>query len=61
MNPSPGFKKASDTFYQMWFNLRNSNQSHLKGAIYNFVIVICVAAVIAVCLVLGKIFTCKFY
>lgn len=51
--PSPGFKKASDSFYQMWWNLKNMNQSPLKGAVYNLVIVIVVASIIAVCLVLG--------
>lgn len=52
--PSPaGFKKASDSFYQMWWNLKNTNQSSLKGALYNLVIIIAVASCIAVCLVLG--------
>lgn len=51
--PSPGFKKASDSFYQMWGTLKNVNQSPLKGAIYNLIIVIVVAAIVAVCLVLG--------
>lgn len=53
--PSPGFKKAaSDSFYQMWWNLKNNtNQTSLKGAVYNLVIVIVVASIVAVCLVLG--------
>lgn len=51
--PSPGFKRASDSFNQMWYNLKNVNQSSLKGALYNFVIVIVVASTVAVCLVLG--------
>lgn len=52
--PSPAtFKRASDSFNQMWYNLKNVNQSSLKGALYNFVIVIAVASIVAVCLVLG--------
>lgn len=51
--PSPSFRKATESFNHMWYNLRTGNQSALKGAMYNFVIVIVVAAVAAVCLVLG--------
>lgn len=51
--PSPGFKRASDSINQMWYNLKNVNQSSLKGALYNLVIVIVVASIVAVCLVLG--------
>lgn len=52
--PSPaGFQRASESFNQMWYNLKNANQSSMKGALYNFAIVIVVAAIVAVCLVLG--------
>lgn len=52
---SPVFKKASDSFYQLWGNLTSNvtQQSQLKSAVYNFVIVAVVAACAAVCLVLG--------
>lgn len=53
IRPSPGFKIATESFNQMWYNLKNVNQSSLKGALYNFVIVIVVASIVAVCLVLG--------
>lgn len=51
--PSPGFKKASDSFTQMWGSLKSANQSPMRGAVYNLVIVIVVGAILAVCLVLG--------
>lgn len=53
--PSPAFKKASDSFYQLWGNLKSNvtQQSQLRSAVYNFVIVAVVAACVAVCLVLG--------
>lgn len=51
--PSPSFRKATESFNHLWYNLRTGNQSALKGALYNFVIVAIVAAVVAVCLVLG--------
>lgn len=51
--PSPSFRRATESFNHLWYNLRTGNQSALKGAMYNLVIVIAVAAIIAVCLVLG--------
>lgn len=51
--PSPSFRKATESFNHLWYNLRSGNQSALKGAMYNLVIVIAVSAIIAVCLVLG--------
>lgn len=53
--PTPVFKKASDSFYQLWGNLKSNvtQQSQLRSAVYNFVIVAVVAACVAVCLVLG--------
>lgn len=51
MTNSPGFKKASDSLHQFWWNFKNTNQ--LKGAVYNLVIVIVVCAILAVCFVLG--------
>lgn len=53
--PTPVFKKASDSFYQLWGNLKSnvSQQSQLRSAVYNFVIVAVVVACVAVCLVLG--------
>lgn len=50
---NPSFRRATEGFNHLWYNLRTGNQSALKGALYNFVIVAVVAAVIAVCLVLG--------
>lgn len=53
--PSPAYKRATDSFYQLWGNIKQNvtQQSQLKGAIYNFVIVAVVASCVAVCLVLG--------
>lgn len=51
MTNSPGFKKASESLHQIWWNFKNTNQ--LKGAVYNLVIVIVVCAILAVCFVLG--------
>lgn len=53
--PSPVYKKATDSFYQLWGNIKNnvSQQSQLKGAIYNLVIAAVVASCVAACLVLG--------
>lgn len=53
--PSPAYKKATDSFYQLWGNIKNNvtQQSQLKAAVYNFVIVVVVASCVAVCLVLG--------
>lgn len=53
--PTPVFKKASDSFYQLWGNLKSnvSQQSQLRSAVYNFVIVAVVGACVMVCLVLG--------
>lgn len=52
---SPAYKRATDSFYQLWGNLKNNvtQQTQLKAAIYNFVIVAVVASCVAVCLVLG--------
>lgn len=50
---NPSFRRATEGFNHLWYNLRTGNQSALKGALYNFVIVAVVAAVVAVCLVLG--------
>lgn len=53
--PSPTYKRATDSFYQLWGNLKQNvtQQSQLKAAIYNFIIVAVVAACVAVCLVLS--------
>lgn len=53
--PSPAYKRATDSFYQLWGNIKQnvSQQSQLKSAIYNLVIAAVVASVIAACLVLG--------
>lgn len=51
--PSPSFRRATESFNHLWYNLRTGNQSAMKGALYNFVIVAVVAAVVAVCLVMG--------
>lgn len=53
--PSPAYKRATDSFYQLWGNIKNnvSQQSQLKGAIYNLVIAAVVGSVVAACLVLG--------
>lgn len=51
MTNSPGFKKASESLHQIWWNFKNTNQ--LKGAVYNLVIVIVVCSILAVCFVLG--------
>lgn len=53
--PSPAYKKATDSFYQLWGNLKSnmSQQSQLKSAVYNFVIIAVVAASVAVLLVFG--------
>lgn len=53
--PSPAYKRATDSFYQLWGNLKQNvtQQSQLKAAIYNFVIVGVFAACVAVCLVLS--------
>lgn len=53
--PSPAYKRATDSFYQIWGNFKQnvSQQSQLKGAIYNLVIASVVASVVAACLVLG--------
>lgn len=52
---SPAYKRATDSIYQLWGNLKNNvtQQTQLKAAIYNFVIVAVVASCVAVCLVLG--------
>lgn len=53
--PSPAYKKATDSFYQLWGNLKSNmtQQSQLKAAVYNFVIIAVVASSVAVCLVFG--------
>lgn len=53
--PSPAYKRATDSFYQLWGNIKQnvSQQSQLKSAIYNLVIAAVVASVVAACLVLG--------
>ncbi|XP_031616738.1 transmembrane protein 245 isoform X2 [Contarinia nasturtii] len=53
--PSPAYKRATDSFYQIWGNIKQnvSQQSQLKAAIYNLVIALVVASVVAACLVLG--------
>lgn len=53
--PSPAYKRATDSFYQLWGNIKNnvSQQSQLKAAIYNLVIAAVVASCVAACLVLG--------
>lgn len=52
---SPVHKRATDSFYQFWGNLKNNvtQQTQLKAAIYNFVIAAVVASCVAVCLVMG--------
>lgn len=53
--PSPAYKRATESFYQLWGNIKQnvSQQSQLKAAIYNLVIAAVVATVVAACLVLG--------
>lgn len=53
--PSPAYKKATDSFYQLWGNIKNnvSQQSQLKSALYNLVVAAVVASCIGACLVLG--------
>lgn len=53
--PSPAYKRATDSFYQIWGNIKQnvSQQSQLKAAIYNLVIAAVVASCVAACLVLG--------
>lgn len=53
--PSPAYKRATDSFYQLWGNIKNnvSQQSQLKAAIYNLVIAAVVASCVGACLVLG--------
>lgn len=53
--PSPAYKRATDSFYQIWGNIKNnvSQQSQLKAAIYNLVVAAVVASCVAACLVLG--------
>lgn len=50
---NPAFRRATEGFNHLWYNLRSSNQSALKGALYNLAIVAVCAAIFAVCLVLG--------
>lgn len=53
--PSPAYKKATESFYQLWGNIKQnvSQQSQLKAAIYNLVVAAVVASFVAACLVLG--------
>ncbi|XP_055313309.1 transmembrane protein 245 isoform X2 [Sitodiplosis mosellana] len=53
--PSPAYKRATDSFYQLWGNIKQnvSQQSQLKAAIYNLVIAAVVASCVGACLVLG--------
>lgn len=53
--PSPSNKRATDSFYQIWGNIKQnvSQQTQLKSAIYNLVIAALVASCVAACLVLG--------
>lgn len=53
--PSPAYKRATDSFYQLWGNIKNnvSQQSQLKGAIYNLVIAAVIASCVGACMVLG--------
>lgn len=53
--PSPAYKRATDSFYQLWGNIKNnvSQQSQLKSAIYNLVIAAVIASCVGACMVLG--------
>lgn len=53
--PSPAYKRATDSFYQLWGNIKNnvSQQSQLKGAIYNLIIAAVIASCVGACMVLG--------
>lgn len=53
--PSPAYKRATESFYQLWGNIKQnvSQQSQLKAAIYNLVIAAVVASCVAACLVLS--------
>lgn len=53
--PSPAYKRATESFYQLWGNIKQnvSQQSQLKAAIYNLVVAAVIASVVGACLVLG--------